>query len=62
MFMKIRLHPPHWALSLERFGTAVDSGATPQEAIMQVKDLLVKSDVAYIKPERVQTFEIGYSA
>ena len=29
---------------------------------MQSKDLLVKSDVAYIKPERVQTFEIGYKA
>jgi len=29
---------------------------------MQVKDLLVKSDVEYIKPERVQTFEVGYRA
>jgi outer membrane receptor protein involved in Fe transport len=42
------------------FGAAMEQGATPQEAIMMVKDLLVKSSVAYIKPERVQTFEIGY--
>lgn len=27
---------------------------------MQAKDLLVKSNVAYIKPERVKVFEIGY--
>jgi outer membrane receptor protein involved in Fe transport len=46
----------------EGFGMAVNNGSTPQEAIMAVKDLLVKSDVAYIKPERVQTFEIGYRA
>jgi len=44
------------------FGAAVGGGATPEEAIMQVKDLLVKSDVEYIKPERVQTFEVGYRA
>ncbi|HJZ41701.1 MAG TPA: TonB-dependent receptor [Bacteroidales bacterium] len=44
------------------FGAAVGSGTPPDEAILQVKDLLVKSDVAYIKPERVQTFEIGYKA
>ncbi len=44
------------------FGAAVGGGATPEEAIMQSKDLLVKSDVEYIKPERVQTFEIGYKA
>jgi outer membrane receptor protein involved in Fe transport len=46
----------------EGFGMAVNSGSTPQEALMAVKDRLVKSDVAYIKPERVQTFEIGYRA
>jgi outer membrane receptor protein involved in Fe transport len=44
------------------FGAAVGSGASPEEAIMQSKDHLVQSDVAYIKPERVQTFEIGYKA
>ncbi|HEY5750620.1 MAG TPA: TonB-dependent receptor [Chryseolinea sp.] len=42
------------------FGAAVGSGTPPQQAIMQTKDLLVKSDVPYIKPERVQTFEVGY--
>ena len=44
------------------FGAAVAGGATPEEAVMQTKDLLVKSDVDYIKPERVQTFEIGYKS
>lgn len=46
----------------EAFGIAVSNGSTPQEAIMANKDLLVKSNVAYIKPERVQSFEIGYRA
>jgi iron complex outermembrane recepter protein len=44
------------------FGAAVGGGASPDSAIMLAKDLLVKSNVAYIKPERVQTFEIGYKA
>jgi iron complex outermembrane recepter protein len=44
------------------FGAAVGGGASPDSAIMLSKDLLVKSDAAYIKPERVQTFEIGYKA
>lgn len=43
---------------------ALQGGATPDEAsamaIEQSKDLLLKSNVPYIKPERVQTFEIGY--
>lgn len=43
---------------------ALQGGASPAEAneqaINQAKDLLVKSNVPYIKPERVQTFEIGY--
>lgn len=43
---------------------ALMGGASPDEAsaaaIQQSKDLLVKSNVQYIKPERVQTFEIGY--
>lgn len=42
------------------FGQAMEQGATPGEAIMMSKDLLVKSDVDYIKPERVQVFEVGY--
>src|SRR5690606_8687793 len=42
------------------FGQLVEQGATPEEAVMQAKDLLVKSDVDYIKPERVKVFEIGY--
>jgi iron complex outermembrane recepter protein len=44
----------------EGFSMAINNGSSSQEAIMAAKDLLVKSDVAYIKPERVQTFEIGY--
>lgn len=42
------------------FGQAMAGGASPQEAVMQTKDIIQKSNVAYIKPERVQTFEIGY--
>jgi outer membrane receptor protein involved in Fe transport len=42
------------------FGAAVGGGMSPDSAIMQAKDMLVKSDVAYIRPERVRTFEIGY--
>jgi len=42
------------------FGAAVGSGTSPDEALMANKDLLVKSDVDYIKPEQVRTFEIGY--
>jgi outer membrane receptor protein involved in Fe transport len=44
------------------FGAAVESGTDPADAVFSSKDLLVKSDVAYIKPERVQTFEIGYKS
>jgi iron complex outermembrane recepter protein len=44
------------------FGAAVASGTPPQEAVMQHKDKLVKSNVAYIKPERIKTFEIGYKS
>ncbi len=43
---------------------ALQGGATPDEAsaaaIASAKDLLVKSNVPYIKPERIQSFEIGY--
>lgn len=42
------------------YGMAMGMGATHDQAIDQSKDLLVKSDVEYIKPERIQSFEIGY--
>jgi len=44
------------------FQSAVASGTPFPQAINQTKDLLVKSDVDYIKPERVQTFEVGYKS
>lgn len=44
------------------FGQAVGSGTPPPQAVNQVKDLLVKSDVPYIKPERIQSFEVGYKS
>jgi iron complex outermembrane recepter protein len=44
------------------FGAAVQGGSSPQNAIMSTKDLLVKSNVSYIKPERVMSYEIGYKA
>lgn len=44
----------------QQFGELVGGGMDPQTALEQSKDLLVKSDVDYIKPERVSTFEIGY--
>ncbi len=42
------------------FQQAMEQGATPQDAVMGAKDLLVKSDVDYIKPEQMKVFEIGY--
>ena len=42
------------------FAHAVASGTPPPVAVQQVKDLLVKSNVAYIKPEQVESFEAGY--
>lgn len=42
------------------FGQAVGSGSSPEEAVMLAKDQLSKSDVAYLKPEQVKVFEIGY--
>lgn len=42
------------------FQQAMQEGASPQDAVMLAKDLLVKSNVEYIKPERVKVFEIGY--
>jgi iron complex outermembrane receptor protein len=42
------------------FGKEVGSGVPFPQAVANNKDKLVKSNVAYIKPERVQSFEIGY--
>ncbi len=42
------------------FQQAMQGGASFEEAVMQAKNMLVKSDVEYIKPERVKVFEIGY--
>ncbi len=44
------------------FGAAVGSGTPADQAIMNNKDLLQKSNVAYIKPEQIKTFEIGYKS
>ncbi|RAJ95937.1 outer membrane receptor protein involved in Fe transport [Larkinella arboricola] len=38
----------------------MQAGKTPQQAVMANKDKLEKSNVAYIKPEKVQSFEVGY--
>ncbi|GAB3272988.1 TonB-dependent receptor [Larkinella harenae] len=38
----------------------MQSGKTPQQAVMDNKDKLQKSNVAYIKPEKVQSYEVGY--
>jgi iron complex outermembrane receptor protein len=44
------------------FQQAMQGGATPPDAVNVAKDLLVKSNVAYIRPERIQSFEIGYKS
>jgi iron complex outermembrane receptor protein len=41
-------------------GAAIGAGTPPPAAIAANKDLLVKSNVAYIKPEQQKAFEIGY--
>lgn len=41
-------------------GAAIAGGTPPPNAIAANKDLLVKSNVAYIKPEQQKAFEIGY--
>ncbi|MES2828255.1 MAG: TonB-dependent receptor [Bacteroidota bacterium] len=43
-------------------GAAIGGGATPPNAINQNKQLLVKSNVAYIKPEQQKAYEIGYKS
>lgn len=42
------------------FGAAVGSGTPPPVAIANNKHLLQKSNVAYIKPEQIESYEIGY--
>ncbi len=42
------------------FGAALQGGTSFQDAVMQNKELLKKSNVAFIKPERVQVWEVGY--
>lgn len=42
------------------FGQAMGSGSSPEDAVMASKDQLVKSDVAYLKPEQAKVFEVGY--
>lgn len=50
--------------SVSAFGTAfgkdVGSGVPFPQAVANNKDKLIKSSVAYIKPERVQSYEFGY--
>ena len=41
-------------------GAAIGGGTLPPVAINQNKDLLVKSNVAYIKPEQQIAYEVGY--
>lgn len=41
-------------------GAAIGSGTPPPVAVANNKDLLVKSNVAYIKPEQQKAFEVGY--
>src|SRR5690606_256516 len=42
------------------FGQAVGGGTAPAQAVTDNLRLLQKSDVEYIKPELVSTFEVGY--
>ncbi len=42
------------------FGSAMAGGTSFPDAVAGNKDLLQKSDVAYIKPEKQKAFEVGY--
>jgi len=44
------------------FGKEVASGVSFQQAVADNKDLLQKSNVAYIRPEQEKSFELGYKA
>jgi outer membrane receptor protein involved in Fe transport len=51
--------------SIDAFQAAVikdvnQGGLTKDQAIVKNKDLLVKNDYTYIKPEQINSFEIGY--
>ena len=42
------------------FGAASANGTPFEQAVSENKDLLQKSNVAYIKPEQQRAFEVGY--
>lgn len=44
----------------QAFGAAIGSGKPFPQAVSENKDLLQKSNVAYIKPEQQKAFEVGY--
>ena len=54
------------ATSVTNFSTAVNeairNGAPSDLAVSTHKDLLIKSKIDYVKPERDRTFEIGYKS
>ena len=43
-------------------GGAIAAGTPPPTAIAQNKDILVKANVPYIKPEQQKAFELGYKS
>jgi outer membrane receptor protein involved in Fe transport len=44
----------------EGYGASVKAGQTPQQAVEENKEKLKKSNVSYIKPERIVSYEVGY--
>ncbi len=44
----------------EAFGAAMGGGASFPDAVAANKELLQKSNVAYVKPEQQRAFEVGY--
>lgn len=44
----------------QAFGAAMGAGQSFPQAVAENKDLLQKSNVAYIKPEQQKAFEVGY--
>ncbi|WP_377144792.1 TonB-dependent receptor [Mucilaginibacter lutimaris] len=43
-------------------GAAIAGGTPPPTAIAQNKDLLIKANVPYIRPEQQKAFEVGYKS